>query len=40
MALNKSGVNLMDVPSEQLRAIAKDMVEVVINAPSLDVTDP
>ena len=41
MALNKYGVNLMDVPSEQLRmAIAKDMVEVVVNAPSLDASDP
>jgi hypothetical protein len=32
---------LMDVPSEQLRtAIAKDMVEVVVNVPSLDAADP
>jgi len=31
----------MDVPSEQLRmTIAKDMVEVVVNAPSLDAADP
>jgi hypothetical protein len=31
----------MDVPSEKLRmAIAKDMVEVVVNAPSLDASDP
>ena len=28
---------MMDVPSKQLKmAIAKDMVEVVVNAPSLD----
>ena len=41
MALNKDCVNLMDVSIEQLRmAIAKAMVEVVVNAPSLDATDP
>jgi len=41
MALNKDCVNLMDVPIKQLRmAIAKAMVEVVVNAPPLDATDP
>ncbi len=40
-ALNKKGVNLMVVTSEQLRmAIAKDMVEVVVNALSLDASKP